>query len=166
MTKKYIITSMVAITIIAVTVGATTTVRAYSSNSSTSTVGREKFKGEKRSELTEAQKAEMKTKIEAINAKQKINAEAVKKSLEIGDYNTWVAATKAINANSFVLTKINATNFSKYVEAHKLQTQAQNILKELGINNGEIGGPRGGHSEGRGMGLKIEGGAPMPVGAN
>lgn len=64
---------------------------------------------------------------------------AVKAALEAGDYNAWVTAEKALNANAPVLQKINADNFSQYVQAYKLETQAQTILTGLGLPGNGMG---------------------------
>lgn len=78
--------------------------------------------------LTDAQKAELKLKNEAVIA-----------ALQAGDYNAWVAAVKAINPNSPLLSKITASNFSKYVEVYKLQIQIDALNQELGIGRGTWG---------------------------
>lgn len=80
-------------------------------------------------ELTAAQKAARQTEMAAVNA-----------ALSAGDYNAWVTAVKAQNANNPVLSKITADNFSRYVEANKLRVQADAIMKELGINQPGMGG--------------------------
>ncbi|PIT95075.1 hypothetical protein COT98_01235 [Candidatus Falkowbacteria bacterium CG10_big_fil_rev_8_21_14_0_10_39_9] len=83
--------------------------------------------------LTEAQKAEMDTKMATVKA-----------AIAAGDYNTWVTAKKAINENCPELTKITTGNFSKYIEATNLRNQADSIMKDLGIDRPEM--------KGRGMG--------------
>lgn len=92
----------------------------------------------KMAELTDAQKAEMKAKFDA-----------VKTALESGDYNAWVTAQKAVDENCPLLSKITADNFSKYVEASKLRNQADSIMKDLGIDQPGMGGfgPGGHHGE-------------------
>jgi len=77
------------------------------------------------------------TKQAAIKMKQealKTKRAAIDAALAANDYNAWVLAIKAQNAQSPLLNKINATNFSRYVEAYKLRLQAQAIDKELGID--------------------------------
>lgn len=86
--------------------------------------------------MTEAQKVALEAKKTEMDAKQN----AVKTALAANDYNAWVAAEKAINANSPVLSKINADNFSKFVEAHNLRTQADTIMKDLGFDQPGMGG--------------------------
>ena len=65
-------------------------------------------KQERPLKLTEAQKTEMKSKMDAI-----------KTALEASDYNAWVNAVKALNPNSPELQKITADNFSDYVAKFK-----------------------------------------------
>lgn len=102
--------------------------------------------------LTDAQKQEMTAKQEAVRA-----------ALDASDYNAWVTAVKAGNANSPVLAKINASNFARYVEAYKLQGQAHAIMTELGLNQGQgqgmgMGGFGRGHmGEGLGLGRMMKG---------
>lgn len=93
---------------------------------------------------------EKKAEREAEMTERKTKMEAVKTALASGNYDAWAAAVKAENENSPILEKITSENFSKYVEANNLRTQADNILKELGIQ-GEgrgdmgLGGMTGGH---------------------
>jgi hypothetical protein len=135
MNKKNI--KMVAglLTIIAAA-GIATTVMAADNGSAVSTIG--KFfggeRGQKPQELTDAQKTEMKTKMDAVQA-----------ALEAGDYNAWVAAEKAVDANSPILKKITADNFSNYVSentqreekmaAQKVKNEAVKIALEAGDYN-------------------------------
>lgn len=91
-----------------------------------------------RPELTETQKAEMDTKRAAEEAALKAN-----------DYNAWVTA---IGTNAPILQKINATNFSKYVELYNLRQQEKTLMDELGLE----GNGRGmGMGAGRGLGLGL-----------
>lgn len=94
-----------------------------------------KFLGRPGQELTEEQKTEMKTKMDAVKA-----------ALEADDYTAWATAVKAVNENSPVLSKINADNFSDYVNAWKLRQQADTIMEKLGLGKGEDMG--GGHGHG------------------
>lgn len=66
-------------------------------------------------------------------AEQKTKNDAVRDALGAGNYNAWAAAEKAINENCPKLKKINANNFSQYLEAWKLRQQADNIMKDLGL---------------------------------
>jgi hypothetical protein len=81
--------------------------------------------------------------------------DAAKAAIEDNDYEAWVKAEKAMNENSPALDKINAGNWSKFVEAHKLHTQADSLMQELGLRSGEgrgMGEGMGRHG-GRGMGM-------------
>lgn len=88
---------------------------------------------------------------EAKMAEQKTKQDAVKAALDASDYTAWVNAMKSVNANSPLLQKITADNFSRYVEANKLRTQADTIMTELGLNDGKQGGFGFGGGHGRGM---------------
>lgn len=71
-------------------------------------------------------------------------------ALKANDYNAWV---KAVGSNAPILKKINATNFSKYVQLYNLRQQENVLMTELGLegNNG-----RGmGFGKGLGLGLGI-----------
>lgn len=92
-----------------------------------------------RPELTETQKAEMDTKRAAEEA-----------ALKVGDYNAWVAA---VGANAPILEKINATNFSKYVELYNLRQQEKTLMDELGLEGNNGRGMGMGHGLGLGLGL-------------
>lgn len=86
--------------------------------------GKGAWKNNNRPELTTAQIEEMKTKRAEMDA-----------AIKSGNYDTWVAVVKAHNSNSPLLSKINATNFSRYVELYNLKNQAAAIEQELGFNN-------------------------------
>lgn len=146
MKKSYIITGITALTILVAAAGATSTALASGKNGGLGNM-LGKFKGQIAKDLTDAQKTEIKTK-----------QDAVKAALDANNYTAWVNAVKAANVNSPLLKKITADNFSRYIEAHKLRTQANTIMTELDLNNGEQGrfglggGPGemfgGGHGEG------------------
>ena len=89
---------------------------------------------------TAAQLAAMAAKKTAMAAKKT----AVEAALTANDYNAWVLAE---GANAPILKTINATNFSKYVEAYNLRQQADTIMTELGVTKGE----------GMGMGMEMGG---------
>jgi hypothetical protein len=202
MKKTYIISSIVALTILATSAGVISTVMAADGTGTNGFFGR--FMGKQHQALTDAQKAEMKIKTDAVKAaldagsytawvaaekaldpnsptltkvtadnfstflqdykdkeakmaEQKTKMDAVTAALEAnsgsGDYNAWAIAEKAMNANSPLLTKITADNFSQYVQAHNLQKQADDIMTKLGINrgsdmNGFEHGMRGGFGPG------------------
>jgi hypothetical protein len=188
MKKSHIVTGVVALAVLVTAAGAVSTVLAAGNNNFKMALGR--FWEKPGQELTDAQKTEMKTKTDAVNAalaagdynawvtaekaidanspmltkvttdnfstyvqkykdretkmaEQKTKMDAVTAALTASDYNAWVAAEKAANANSPLLTKITADNFSRYVEAYNLQKQATAIMTELGISGGNGMGGRG-----------------------
>jgi hypothetical protein len=106
-------------------------------------------------ELTAEQKATM----EARMASREAEMQAISAALQAGDYNAWLTAVKAENENCPLLETINATNFGRYAEAHKLHLQAQTIMEELGIERpgkgfgaGAGAGMGGAFGHGRGLG--------------
>ncbi|MCX6794603.1 MAG: hypothetical protein NTY31_01195 [Candidatus Falkowbacteria bacterium] len=103
-------------------------------------------------DMTDAQKAAMaakKVEMDAKKAEMDTKMTAVKAALTASDYTAWVAAEKTVNANSPLLTKITVDNFSKYVEANKLRTQADAIMKDLGIDGPGMSQGMGGFGPGR-----------------
>lgn len=127
--KKLILGSIISLALVA-TVGLASSVLA-SGKGNLNNSGKFGFRGNSSEvrqgfpKLTDAQKAELKVKNEAITA-----------ALKAGDYNAWVAAVKAVHPNSPLLSKITASNFSKYVEVYKLHLQIDAINQELGIGRG------------------------------
>lgn len=132
---------MAALAVLAIVAG-TTTVMAASNSIPNQIWGKGKIGGLHGKNLTDAQKTEIIAKTDAI-----------KTALTNNDYTAWVTAEKALNANSPLLSKINSTNFSQYVEAYKLIGQASTIMTSLGINKGGTGMMgRGGDGLGLGFG--------------
>lgn len=81
---------------------------------------------------------------EANLAAREVKRTAVEAALKANDYNAWVAAE---GANAPILKTINASKFSRFVEAHNLREQSDTIMTELGVTKGE----------GRGMGMGMGG---------
>lgn len=105
MKKKYFIPGLAVLSVLAITAGTSSVMAASTSTNSLL----DKFKiHQKGQELTDAQKTEMKAKMDA-----------VKSALEAGDYTAWVAAETAINADSPELKNVTSDNFSSYVEKYK-----------------------------------------------
>ncbi len=73
-----------------------------------------------------------------INAAKKTDMQnklaAVKAAISASDYTAWATAQTALNPKSILLQKLNAGNFSKYVEAMNLRAQADTIMKSLNLN--------------------------------
>lgn len=159
MKKKYIISSLAALSVLAIAAGATSVLAASPNASSTvnSLMGKLKMRSEQ--SLTAEQKTQMQEKIaerETIMAERETKMAAMKATILSGDYTAWVAAEKTLNPDSPLLTKITAANFNKFVEAVKLQDQADSIMKELGIEGREGMGPGMGRGMGLGLGLDHE----------
>ena len=55
---------------------------------------------------------------------------AVEAAIKANDYNAWVTA---VGSNAPILQKINATNFSSFVQAYNLEQQANAIKTSLGL---------------------------------
>jgi hypothetical protein len=119
MKKKYLVSSIIALTILAATASVGSAVLAADSSSGTdSMLG--KVKARFNQNLTDEQKIEMKTKMEA-----------VKTALNAGDYEAWVKAEKAMNENSPMLKKITtAEQFKTYVESNK-QKEADMAARQV-----------------------------------
>jgi hypothetical protein len=150
MKNKYLIAGISSLAVLAAAAGITTQVSAAAPTASQAinySTHHSMAARTKRPVLTAEQIAARKTEMTAIQT-----------ALTNGDYNAWVTAVKAKNPKSPLLTKITAANFSQYVQANNLETQAENIFKTLGVNGGE-GRFMGG--EGRFMN-----GHANPLGAN
>jgi hypothetical protein len=184
--KKKIIAYSAAALIVLGAGGVTTAVMASSNNDAAGGLFG-MFRGAPKQELTDAQKADMKAKMDAINAAleandfnawvtavkaenanssllskvtadnfsayvakynakktemtaQKTKIDAVKAAIDSGNYNAWVTAVTAMNANSPLLSKINSGNFSTYAGALKTIEQANATLTSLGVGGPEKGG--------------------------
>ncbi|MFA5184592.1 MAG: hypothetical protein WC456_03665 [Patescibacteria group bacterium] len=139
MKKKYLL-GLGILSFLALAAGATTVLAADSSTGAT--FGRGKNNAPRECNLTEAQKTEMEAKRAAIDT-----------ALKNGDYTAWAAAVKAIHADSPILEKISASNFSQYAEAYKLRVQADSIMKNLGLSRPGDGLMMGAYlGQGRGHG--------------
>ena len=62
--------------------------------------------------------------------------DAADAAIEAGDYNAWL---EAVGEGCPMAQSVNADNFSKFSEAHKLMNQAHDIFAELGIERGGFG---------------------------
>jgi hypothetical protein len=144
--KKFIISSAIALIILGAAGGANSSVMAADNNGAGDGLFR-MFRGGPKLELTDAQKADMKAKTDAINT-----------ALDANDYNAWVVAVTAVNIKSPLLTKINSGNFSTYAGAEKQIEQAKATLAGLGVGGPEMGG--------RGMGFGMTSGGRGHGGPN
>jgi hypothetical protein len=147
--------SLVAISGVAFSTFAQTNAGSASDNTSTA---QNNFKGNRFANLTDAQKLEMQTQMEARQKTMETNQAEIKTAMAQG-YDAWVAAVKKINGESAqILSQVTAENFAKYVEASGYMDQAKSysekartILDEIGVQGG-MGGGMGRHEDG-GMGM-------------
>jgi hypothetical protein len=184
--KKFIISSAIALIILGAAGGVTSAVMA-ADNDGAGGGFFGMFRGAPKQELTDAQKADMKAKMDAINdaldandfnawvtavksenadsplltevtadnfsdyvikynerktemADRKAKTDAIKTAIDNGDYDAWVTAVTAIDANSQLLSKINSENFSTYAGAEKQIEEANATLTSLGVGGPEMGG--------------------------
>ncbi|MBI4778905.1 hypothetical protein HY797_00440 [Candidatus Falkowbacteria bacterium] len=139
MKKSYIISGVAALVIFAAAASAVS-IASAAGNANENFSGFWKNRGQNSNNLTveekTARQAEMQTRITAVKA-----------ALDAGDYNAWV---KAVGENAPILKQINANNFNRFVEAHKLQEQANGIRQELGVSRGGCLGEGGGGMHGFG----------------
>lgn len=138
--KKNFLTGLIALAIVALSAGAVITVNAAANKPFLNG----KMGGQARAAWAEDKApltAEQKTALEAKRAdRQKMDATkkaAIQAAISNNDYQAWLTA---VGANSYLATKVTATNFSQYVQAYNLNTQAYNlkqqankILLDLGI---------------------------------
>lgn len=133
MKNKKILSLAAFLAVMALLGGSALAVKAANSDNSTNSFfkgnnfgadcpGKGAWKNNNRPELTTTQIEEMKAKRAEMEA-----------AIKSGNYDTWVAVVKAHNSNSPLLNKINATNFSRYVELYNLKNQAAVIEQELGF---------------------------------
>jgi hypothetical protein len=141
MKKNYLVLGVLGLAVMASAVFGTSALAARNGNGNE--FGNAKAKIAMHKNLTEADRSAWQAKFDAVT-----------KALEAKDYNAWVIAKKAINPDCPLLTKINASNFAKYVEAYNLRKQAGVIMKDLGLEGQEHGMMMGkGKGMGRGMGM-------------
>lgn len=103
--------------------------------------------------------------IEAHRAAMEQTKTAVQAAIAANDYDAWI---KAVGTNHPWAEKITKDNFAKFVEAYNLRQQADEIMTELGLENGP-GENRGfgmgmGRGEGRGQGHGLGNGQGMHFG--
>ena len=118
------------------------------------------FKNGRFTNLTDAQKLEMQTKMEANRKAMEASQAEIKTAMAEG-YEAWVAAVKKIHGESAqILSQVKADNFAKYVEASGYMEQARTysekartILDEIGVQGGMAGGMGKHEGKGRGMGM-------------
>ena len=129
MKKKSLISGLAALSVLAITAGATSALAASpNANSNLLPTRFKTHQSEKEGKkLTTEQKTTLKAKLAAVDS-----------ALAAGDYNAWVKAETEINAKAPILTKITSANFSQYVQAYNLRKQADAIMVSLGLE-GKMG---------------------------
>jgi len=161
--KNIVTTSVLSLAMIALAAGFAFNAYAQTSDES---IGDDMFRAERfgqNTNLTDEQKAEReshRTEMETVRAEHQA---AMQTALNSGSYDTWVqVVTDQMGADAKILTQVNADNFSEFVEAHQLMTQAQNKFTALGIDRGFGMGEGGhgmrkgvGHGNGMGRGLQV-----------
>jgi GH24 family phage-related lysozyme (muramidase) len=143
MKKNYIALGAIALTIIS-TIGLASATMASGKNNDNNGQ-KNKTAYEHNDKLTDAQKATIAANRTANQAKET----AIKAALAANDYNAWV---KAVGSDSPILKKINATNFSRLVDAYKLRVQANDLEKQANTIMTDLGLESG---QGRGMGMGL-----------
>jgi hypothetical protein len=126
------------------TAGLASITYAQTSGTSTAPFGFGRFFG---NNISAATKQKMTDAMDAMKKEMDAKRTAVNAALDNSDYNAWV---QAVGTGAPILSKINADNFSKYVQAYNLEKQARQIMADLGINDGK--------GEGMGMGMGFGGG--------
>ena len=160
--KNIVTSSVLSLAMIALASGFAFNVYAQTSDES---VGDAMFRGERFGQnvnLTDEQKAEREshwTEMDAIRVEHQATMQA---ALNSGNYDTWAkAVTSQMGVDAKILTQVNTNNFSEFVEAHQLMTQAQDKFTALGIDRGfDMGegghGMRKGTSHGDRMGRSFQ----------
>lgn len=146
MKKNYFTKVFIALSILAALGGGSILVARAASNE-TATAARLFKNNQQRPVLTTEQKAAFEKERAVRQAEQKTRQIAIESAFNNNDYQAWLSA---VGSNCPLANKINATNFSKLVEAHKLRAQADKIMTDLGIEKmggGEMGGWKMGHGQ-------------------
>jgi len=107
--------------------------------------------------LTDDQKVDLEARRADMDATRAEHQAAMQTAINSGNYETWVQTVKdQMGDNAPILSQVNAANFSQFVEAHQLMTQAQEKFAAIGIDHGfgmHAGlGMRDGSGHGEGMG--------------
>jgi hypothetical protein len=102
--------------------------------------------------LSEADRAKLDADFTARKAEMAAKRTELNDAMKNG-YAAWVEAVKKnIGDTAPILSQVNESNFSKFVEGHNLMEQGRTILAGLGIERG-IFGKGGGPGMGKGMGM-------------
>lgn len=136
MKSNNIIKGIVAFSVIALLSGGLVAVNA-ATNTTTDNLAigaKAKIHGKNFVSLTADQKVALQAKRETNQAAVTAKQVAIKAAITKSDYQAWV---KAVGTSNPIVQKINATNFSQYVQAYNLRLQADQIMTNLGLGKGE-----------------------------
>ncbi|MFA6995017.1 MAG: hypothetical protein WC249_01245 [Patescibacteria group bacterium] len=140
---------IVAFSVVALLSGGLVAVNAATNETSSPVVNtRNKMHNKNFTALTTSQKTAIEAKRAANQAAMTAKQVAIKSAITNNDYQAWV---KAVGTSNPIVQKINATNFSQYVQAYNLRLQADQIMTNLGLGKGEGLGLGLGKGEGNGV---------------
>jgi hypothetical protein len=150
--KNIITTSVLSLAMIALAAGFA--FNAYAQTPDATALGT-MFRGgnfERNANLSDDQKLDIEARRAEMDTTRENHQAAMQTALNSGNYDTWVQAVAGQMGNDArILTQVNANNFSQFVEAHQLMTQAHDKFEALGIDRG-FGMGEGGHGIRRGSG--------------
>jgi len=154
--KNIVTTSVLSLAMIALAAGFA--FNAYAQTPDTNTA-KAMFRGEgfrQNVNLTDEQKADMEARRAEMEATRAEHQAAMQTALNSGNYDTWVQVVKnQMGDDAPILSQVTADNFSQFVEAHQLMTQAQDKFAALGIERGFGMHDGAGHGRGMGRGLQV-----------
>jgi len=146
MNRKQIINGAIIFALVLIAGGSLMAVKA-ADNATTPT---DSFPGFRWTNLTAEQQADMEAKRAEHEKLREANRAAIQSALDSNDYQAWL---KAVGTANPLAQKITADNFAKFVEAHKLRQQANQIMSELGLEGQGFGQMGMGQGMGQGNGL-------------
>jgi len=155
MDKKILVKNTLVLSAAAVLIGGVLVAQAATNDSTVvgqffhrgSASGQEQ-KGQGWQNLSEEDKAKLEADREVRQQEAESRRAEVDAAINANDYQAWVTA---VGADSPMAQKVTAANFSRFSEAHKLMTQARDIMSEIGLEQG----PGMGRGQSRGMGLMM-----------
>lgn len=130
--KKQIINGAIVFALILLAGGSLMAVKA----ANVETASNDSFIGRKFANLTAEQQAELQTQRAEQEKLREAQQALIQSALDSGDYQAWL---KAVGTANPLAQKITADNFAKFVEAHKLRQQADQIMSELGLEGQGFG---------------------------
>lgn len=155
MDKKILVRNTIALSAAIVLVGGVLAARAATNDNTVSNQAYQRgagmgqaAKGQGWQNLSEEEKTKLEADREVRQQEAETRRAAAEAAINANDYQAWVAA---VGTASPMAQKVTAANFSRFSEAHKLMTQARDIMSELGIEEGPGMGRGHGQGQGRGM---------------